>query len=492
VAGSIPALSAVVVSYERLVMKKEKKVSFRGLPSVDALLKREELQPLLEDVGRALVTFAVRQSIDRARESTKSKGVCPDIREIIANVNGIVDAVTKPSLKAVINATGVIIHTNLGRVPLGDKVLIDISNIITSYSNLEFDLEAAERGNRNVHLSRLLNYITGAEASLVVNNNAAALILALNTLANGKEVIISRGELIEIGGSFRIPEILAASGAKMIEVGATNKTRLSDYEKAVNPNTAIVLKAHKSNYTIEGFTEEVSVARLADFAKKNNLIMLYDIGSGLLRKPKLLPLENEPDVRSSLEDGADLVTFSGDKLLGGPQSGIIVGRTDLVALLTKAPMMRALRVGKLTIAALSSVVGSYLSDSSLVELPLFRMLGTSKKQLIKRAEKLVSMLRTSHVDATVVESQAQCGGGTLPGLVIESYAVALSASYGSQRARSGFAERTYRRLLQMPRPIVGILRQGEIIFDMLTVEDGDMKYLNTAIIAAVSVESDGV
>jgi L-seryl-tRNA(Ser) seleniumtransferase len=468
-------------------MAKEREADFRGLPAVDALLKSDDVKPLVEKAGRELVTFAVRESIERARQSVKQSAACPPTGELVESVKDIVALTAEPSLKPVINATGVILHTNLGRVPLGDKVLRDIGPIVCGYSNLEFDLEKAERGHRNVHISRLLAFITGAERALVVNNNAAALVLALSTLAAGKEVIISRGELIEIGGSFRIPEILATSGALMVEVGTTNKTRIADYEKAITSNTAILLKAHKSNYTISGFTEEASVSELASLAKKSNLVMLYDIGSGLLRKPARLPLETEPDVRSSLREGADLVAFSGDKLLGGPQSGIIVGKKDLVSRLEQAPLMRALRVGKLTISALSSVARSYLTDESLrADLPLFRMLGSSQETLKKRAERLVSMLRQSGIAAKVVESKGQCGGGTLPDVEIESYAVAMVASDQSQQARSDYAKRVYQSLLTARRPVVGVLRQGELVFDMLTLDDSELEEVNASLRAIIS------
>lgn len=467
-------------------MTKEREANFRGLPSVDALLKRDEINPLIETVGRELVTFAVRESIDRARQSVKKSEACPQMDDLIASVQETVAMMAEPSLKPVLNATGIVLHTNLGRVPLGIKVLRDIGPIVSGYSNLEFDLKKADRGHRNAHISHLLAFITGAEQAVVVNNNAAALILVLSTLAAGKEVIISRGELIEIGGSFRIPDILAASGARMVEVGTTNKTRVTDYEKAITPNTAILLKAHKSNYTISGFTEEVEVAQLAGLARKNNLVMLYDIGSGLLRKPARLPLETEPDVRSSLRDGADLVAFSGDKLLGGPQSGIVVGKKELVSRLEKAPLMRALRVGKLTIAALSSVVRSYLTDESLrADLPLFRMLGSSPDTLKKRAERLVSMLQQSDIAAKVVESKGQCGGGTLPGVEIESYAVAMVAKHESRQGRSDYAKRVYQSLLTARRPVVGVLRQGELIFDMLTLDDSELEQLNSTLRAVI-------
>ncbi len=411
----------------------------------------------------------------------------PTTEQLVTSTCRQVQKIFTPSLKSVVNATGVVIHTNLGRAPLGQKVLEEIKYIILEYSNLEFDLKHATRGKRNQHIVPLLKFITGAEDATVINNNAAGLILVLHTLAHNREVIVSRGELVEIGGSFRIPEILAASGAVMKEIGTTNKTHLSDYENAVNENTAMILKVHKSNYSIEGFAEEVPLKDLVKFAHSKNLPVLYDIGSGLLRKPEGLPLEDEPDVKTAVSEGADLIAFSGDKLLGGPQAGIVAGKKELIARLNKAPLMRALRVGKLTLAALSTVIRCYLNDHDLKEsLPLFSMLEQPEEKLKKKAGGLQQKLTDSGVDAKVVKSTAQCGGGTLPKLKIDSYAVALKSGHNSPKTRSRFAETVFHRLLDLDYPIIGILRQGDILFDVLTLSETDFPYITSAISEAIS------
>jgi L-seryl-tRNA(Ser) seleniumtransferase len=281
----------------------------RELPGVDTVLKQENIIGLVSRHGHELVAYVIRDVIDEIRTDMLTGKQAPGIEQIAETVCEKIKVFSSPTLKRVVNATGVVLHTNLGRAPLGEKVLEELKDIIRGYSNLEFNLKKASRGQRNDHVVSLLRFITGAEDAVVVNNNAAAIILALNTLAKNREVIISRGELIEIGGSFRIPEIMAASGAKMVEVGTTNKTHLADYEKAINQNTALIVKVHKSNYYIKGFSEEVPLKELVKLAHSAGLPVLYDIGSGLLRKPGNLPLREEPDVKTSLREGADLVTF---------------------------------------------------------------------------------------------------------------------------------------------------------------------------------------
>jgi len=431
----------------------------RQLPGVDILLNQAEVKQLVEEYGLDAVTYAVRGAINSAREKIL-KG--EDAGNLVEKAKETLETINKPSLKPIINATGVILHTNIGRAPLGEKVVAEVAKVLNGYSNLEFNLETGKRGKRNAHLAGLLKYITGAEDSVVVNNNAAAIVLILNTLAKDKEVIISRGELIEIGGSFRINEIMAAAGVKMVEVGTTNKTRLSDYEKAITENTALIFKAHKSNYSIKGFAEEVSIKDLADFAHKKNLPFVYDIGSGLLKRPGNLSLEGEPDVKSALKDGADLVCFSGDKLLGGPQAGIVVGKGEYVSKLAKAPLMRALRVGKMTIAALASVCQAYLKD--IPDLPIFKMLQRKPEEIKLLAEKLQAMIPGSEI----VENTGFCGGGTLPELEIKSYAVKLN---------NVDAEKTFYGLLKLDQPILGILRKGELLFDVLTVDKKNLEYI---------------
>ncbi|MBT4332917.1 MAG: L-seryl-tRNA(Sec) selenium transferase, partial [Candidatus Cloacimonetes bacterium] len=306
------------------------KEEMKKIPGVDILLNNEDIKVMIGIYGTELVTFSIRNVLDKIRANIIAGEKATEIDKILLQIKKALRSIGDKSLIEVINGTGIILHTNLGRSLLGEHVLNELKPIISNYSNLEFDLRTGRRGQRNSHISELMKFTCQAEDAVVVNNNAAAVMLILKTFAEGKEVIISRGELIEIGGSFRIPEIMEASGCKMVEVGATNRTKLSDYENAITKDTALIFKAHKSNYYIDGFTEEVELSDLTDLAKKHDLLFVYDLGSGLLRKPEGLPLENEPDVRSSLKAGCDIVSFSGDKLLGGPQAGIIAGKAELV------------------------------------------------------------------------------------------------------------------------------------------------------------------
>jgi L-seryl-tRNA(Ser) seleniumtransferase len=382
-----------------------------------------------------------------------------------------IDTIAKPTLRRVINATGVVIHTNLGRAPLGSAVLEALTPIVEGYSNLEFDLHSGERGHRDSHIRDILRYLTGADDALVVNNNAAAIMLCLSHLARGREVIVSRGELVEIGGAFRIPDIMAASGAIMKEVGTTNKTRLSDYEQAISDSTALIFKAHKSNYTIRGFTEEVSVTELAALAHRHNLPLIYDIGSGLLRKPLQLAQLDEPDVHSAIAAGADVVSFSCDKLLGGPQAGVVCGSATLIARLSRDPLMRALRVGKMTYAALGGAARHYLSDEALLHNnPLFSMLSADASEIRKRAVRLKRTLSGHGIYSSLVDSNGQCGGGTLPDVTIKSFALKLNCTKAE-------AQRIHGALREQPTPVVAILREGGLFFDLLTVNDIEIALL---------------
>jgi L-seryl-tRNA(Ser) seleniumtransferase len=394
------------------------------------------------------------------------------------------------SLRPVINATGVILHTNLGRAPLGRAVVEEIAEVAAGYSNLEFDLREARRGDRNVHVAEILRLLTGAEDALVVNNNAAGITLTLRTLAYGREVVVSRGELIEIGGSFRIPEIMAAAGARMVEVGTTNRTRLEDYERAIGPETALLFKAHKSNYSISGFAAEVPSAELAGLGRRRGVAFFYDLGSGLLRRPPGLPLEGEPDVAGALAGGADLVAFSCDKLVGGPQAGVVAGRTGLVAQLRRAPLMRALRVGKLTLAGLSAACRAYLRDESLErDNPTIAMLARSLSDLENLAAGLRAQIEGRGIAARVVDSAGQCGGGALPELSIPSRAVELVPREGIGDARVTFAERIYRRLLDGDPPVLAVLREGRLLLDVLTLSEAELPQAAQAVGTAVAVEA---
>ncbi|MBU1121785.1 MAG: L-seryl-tRNA(Sec) selenium transferase [Candidatus Omnitrophota bacterium] len=460
-------------------MKNEKlKIKLRELPGIDVVLGMPVIQTLVKTYGRNVVVYAARRVIGGMREEIKTGRGEVEKDSLVIRIVDMVEKIALCQFKPVINAAGIILHTNLGRAPLGMSLAQEIVAVLTGYSNLEFNLVAGRRGQRNDLSAPLINYLTGAGDSIVVNNNAAALMLSLHTLARGREVIISRGELVEIGGSFRVPDILRASGAKMVEVGTTNKTRLSDYEKALSPKTALILKVHKSNYSITGFSEEVSVKELSRFSRVHNLPFLYDIGSGLLQKPKGLDLKNEPDVKNVINDGVDLVTFSCDKLLGGPQAGIIAGRKDLINRLSRAPMMRALRVGKITIAALINVCRRYLNDKDLVsKTPLFGMLKKSKREKKKLATALVSEFSKHGIYSKILTSQGYCGGGTLPDVKIESFAVCLNFSHKKNKERAGAGEKLFRALLRIDKPIVGILRKGEILFDVLTLSSQDIPFI---------------
>jgi L-seryl-tRNA(Ser) seleniumtransferase len=463
---------------------------FRNLPSVDALLKRAPVAQLVSRFGRDIVVHAVREvvadfrrRIQEGKAAFSEDGIERAIGMYLLGIQGT-------SLKQMVNATGIVLHTNLGRAVLGKKILSDITPVVTGYSTVEFDCASASRGNRHAHIAPLLRYLTGAEDVLVVNNNAAGIILALSTLAPGREVVVSRGELIEIGGEFRIPDIMAASGACMKEVGTTNRTRLSDYESAITEKTACVFKAHKSNYTMSGFVEESPVKELAALCRKRGLFLIYDIGSGLLRKPEGLPLDREPDVAGSLSEGADLVLFSGDKLLGGPQAGIIAGKRDLVKRLARAPLMRALRVGKLTLAALSSACRLYLDDAELLSgNPTFRMLSRKEHDILGSARRLHDLLESRSIASSIVETEGQCGGGTLPDVRLKSHAVKVTASGSTGIERSRFSEKIFGRLLLLDRPVLGVLREGELLFDMRTVEDEAVDYCAGAIERAIKDET---
>jgi L-seryl-tRNA(Ser) seleniumtransferase len=447
------------------------------MPAVGELVHLPAVQTLIEKYGRSVVTYAIRRALDEKRSQMMHQETPASFsgEELIERSVSHIERIMKPGLKPVINATGIILHTNLGRALLGRKMLADIEPVICNYSNLEFDLETGQRGDRNTHLSELLRFLTGAEDSIVVNNNAAALVLTLSTLAKRREVIISRGELIEIGGSFRLPEIMRTSGAKMIEVGTTNRTRPSDYENAITPRTAMILKAHTSNYALQGFTEDVSVKELAGLAARHNLPLLYDIGSGLLCKPQGLSLAKEPDIHSALADGADLVCFSCDKLLGGPQAGVIAGRTELIRKLAKAPLMRALRVGKLTLAALESACRNYLSKDRLLQNnPTFSMLERSPRELTRLADQLAQRMTQAGLDVSVVDSPGQSGGGTLPDVSLPGKAVALVFPK-KQRAR--LVKETARELLRLERPVLSVLRNGQLLFDVRTLYEEDFSYI---------------
>jgi len=450
---------------------------FKKLPSVNVLLDALEQTGEATRFRRYVLKHAARRTVSAARERIVAGAPAPDAESLVRETRQYLEALASPPLRPVINATGVVLHTNLGRAPLGAETVRDIADTCTWYTNLEFDLEGARRGSRMAHVRELLRVLTTAEDVLVVNNNAASVLLALHALAEGGEVLISRGEMIEIGDSFRIPEIMAASGARVVEVGTTNRTRLSDYETAITPDTRVLLTAHRSNFVMRGFTESPALEELTELAHRRGLCLFYDLGSGLLERSDG-PAAGEPDVRSSIEKGADVVAFSCDKLLGGPQAGVLAGRSEFIARMARSPLMRALRVGKLTIAGLLAVCSRLLERDGLAQTPVFAMLHANPENARRSARELADRIASDDIRATVVESRAQCGGGSLPDVFFPSYAVeVLGAGNASKPRGPTFAERLHERLLRQNPPVLAVLREGRLFLDMLTVSELEMPVL---------------
>jgi L-seryl-tRNA(Ser) seleniumtransferase len=425
----------------------------RELPSVDELAGSRELEAFVVRHGRPFVVAAARVALERAREDVKAGFPAGDL---VARTTGELEARLRPSLRRVLNATGVVVHTNLGRAPLAEAALVRVHEVGAGYSNLEYDVEAGSRGSRQDHVAALLRDLTGAEAALVVNNNAAAVLLALAALAEGREVIVSRGELIEIGDGFRIPDVLARSGAILVEVGTTNRTRLADYERAVGDHTAALLRVHQSNFRLVGFTEQPRARDLARLADRHGLMLVEDLGSGAL-----VEADDEPTVAASVGAGAHVVTFSGDKLLGGPQAGIAVGRADLIERMRRHPLQRALRPDKLTLAALEGTLALYRSGADHV--PVLRMLAEPVEAVRARAERLAEL-----TGGTVDETTARPGGGSLPVMEIGSYACALPLELAEPLRRGEPA-------------VIGIVRDGRLLLDCRTLADAEVDEVAAAV-----------
>ncbi|MEW6660149.1 MAG: L-seryl-tRNA(Sec) selenium transferase [Thermodesulfobacteriota bacterium] len=444
----------------------------RQLPAVDELLRHPRLAAALAVLPRSLAVAVVRDCLGRQRQrfNTSRPESLPagfDLEGFLMEVTQALEAAAKPSLRRVINATGVIIHTNLGRSLLAGLALEQILEVASHYSNLEYDLARGERGSRHDHLEGLLKELTGCEAALVVNNNAAAVMLALNTLAQGREVIISRGQLIEIGGSFRMPEIMAASGALMKEVGTTNKTHLRDYENAITSETAALLKVHPSNFRIVGFTREVDTPDLVALARRYELLALEDLGSGCLLDLSPYGLEKEPTVQESLAAGLDLVLFSGDKLLGGPQAGLALGSREVVARLRQNPLTRALRPDKLTLAGLEATLRLYLEEPrALKAIPTLRLATRSLEELERQGRNLARVMKRRWGDKIKVAlraSEARVGGGSLPGASLPSRALALELPPLAPHELE-------MRLRQTHPPIIARLEHGALLLDLRTIQ----------------------
>lgn len=448
----------------------------RRLPAVDRLLQVPPLPDLLGQWPKELVVGAVRAVLDRQRDLIRQGEEPLDAPALAGHAAARIAASTRTSLRRVINATGVVLHTNLGRAPLGTEAVEAIVAVAGGYSSLEMDLASGKRGERYAHVVRLLQVLTGAEDSLVVNNNAAAVLLVLHTLARGREVVVSRGQLVEIGGSFRIPEVMAASGATLVEVGTTNKTYLRDYEQAIGPQTAALLRVHTSNYRLVGFTRQVTAAELAGLGHRYGLPVIEDLGSGLLADLSPWGIRGEPLVTSSLQDGMDVVTFSGDKLLGGPQVGIILGQRKYLEDMKRNNLLRALRVDKLTLAALEATLRLYLQpDRALAQVPALRMLTVGPEELEARAAKLAGLLARAcgpAVGVEVIRGFSQAGGGSLPGVDLPTFVVQVQPQDAGVRVEALAAE-----LRQGDPAVIGRVRKDMLFLDVRTVPEGDFAEL---------------
>ncbi len=456
----------------------------RDIPSVDRLLGSEPFTALLAEAPRSLVLRAIQEVQDGVRSAVAAGGSVPDaLREpawYAARAAEALARLRRPSLRPLINASGVVLHTNLGRAPLAAAAQEAMVQVAGGYSNLEYELEEGTRGSRYHHCAQLLCRLTGADAALVVNNNAAALVLALNTLAEGREAVISRGELVEIGGSFRIPEIMARSGTRMVEVGATNRTHAQDYAESITDRTAVILKVHRSNFRITGFTAEVSASELVALAHAHDVLLLHDLGSGLLLPAAMLGLPYEPTAGEALATGADVVTMSGDKLLGGPQAGLILGRAPLIERLRRNPLCRALRVDKLTLAALEATLTLYLDpDLARREIPVLRMLTTPPDELGERARAFTARLEVAGIAATVAEGGSAIGGGAFPDVELPTFLVQLQADHISAAELDG-------RLRNGSPPVVARIIEGRVSLDLRTVVEGEDSSLADAVIRALT------
>ncbi len=457
----------------------------RHLPKVHALLESEYAQALMANVPRSAVVDEVRAELDALRQKVLAGEAAPPFQDA-----DIFDAITKRlhdndlrRLQRVVNATGIVIHTNMGRAPMADAAVEAVVAVAGNYSNLELDLAAGKRGGRGGQIEELLQTLTGAEAALVVNNNAAAVLLALSTVAAGGEVVISRGELVEIGGGFRVPDVIVQCGGKLVEVGTTNKTRLSDYAQAITADTKVLLKVHASNYKIIGFTTETSVAELAELGRERGLLTLNDLGSGALVDVTRFGLPHEPTVQETLKAGADVAMVSGDKLLGGPQCGIILGKSEPVKRMAASPLFRALRADKMTLAALEATLRLYLDEERLTQsVPVLHMLSLSKAALTKRARRLRNALaKLPGLEVSLAEGAGYTGGGALPMVPLPTMLVQVKPHTES-------AEHLAEALRRGSPPVMGVLSDGVFALDVRTVRDAEFALIVQAIKAALRQE----
>lgn len=450
----------------------EKKEMLRNLPKMDSLLRRRDVLALIQAHGKARVLDALRQELDAARKNIMESG--PFDADIISLAQKRLHQ--KNAVQRVVNATGILLHTNLGRAPMAKAAAAAAYEAALGYCDLEFDLASGKRGARLDKINALLSHLFSAESALVVNNNAAAVLLMLSALACGRDVITSRGELVEIGGSFRIPEVMEQSGARLKEVGATNKTHLSDYARAVDENTAALLKVHTSNYSIQGFTQSVSLEELKGLSEETGVPLLYDIGSGALLRLSKYGLSDEPLIQKSLAAGCDVVSFSGDKLLGGPQAGILVGKKEYIDKMKSHPLYRALRVDKMCLAALHQTLELYLDEErARTYIPFYRMLEETPERLKKRAQILLRQLSGTIKGAKLCPLSSLCGGGSCPTETLPSFGISIETED---------AEAYLAALRRQETPIVARISEGRVLFDMRTVHEEEMPALQKGILCA--------
>ncbi|MFC1935540.1 L-seryl-tRNA(Sec) selenium transferase [Chloroflexota bacterium] len=435
--------------------------SFRGLPSVDLVLSQEPIRDLVHTYSHDAVVALIRRQLEESRQAIANGNAPPTLAELVETVKQRAARAWRPFPQPVINATGVILHTNLGRAPLSLKATEAIASTARGYTNLEFDLEKGQRGFRQAYVDSLLCQLTGAQAAFVVNNNASAVMLGLAAVAYGKEVVISRGEAIEIGGGFRIPEVLAQSGATLVEVGTTNRTYVADYEAAITENTAVLLKVHSSNFRVLGFTHAPNTEELVELGRRHNLPILHDLGSGCLLETTQFGLAHEPMPQESIAAGCGLAFFSGDKLLGGPQAGIVVGQQELVRRLEHHPLARAVRMDKLGLAALSATLLHYVKGEATSAIPAWRMIATPASELKRRARRWQRALGPR---ASIVPGESTIGGGSLPGETLPTWLVALEPD-----SSSGGAEGLASRLRNANPPVVARIEGERVLLDPRTV-----------------------
>jgi L-seryl-tRNA(Ser) seleniumtransferase len=474
-------------------MDNDKKDAFRNIPAVDRLLECPDLQEISNKYPRMLILKAINLILDEYRGKIERGGLDDrsvlTLESISADVVKRLEILAQSSLRPVINATGVVIHTNLGRSILGERVLSRFSPLAGGYCNLEYDLDRGKRGSRYTHAEGILKELTSSEAAMVVNNNAAAVFICLETLAKGREVIVSRSELVEIGGSFRIPDVMKKSGARMVEVGTTNKTHLKDYEEAISPDTALLLRVHRSNFQIVGFTEDVASPHLVELGKRHGIPVMEDLGSGCLIDFSTYGFLKEPTVREVLAQGLDLVTFSGDKLLGGPQAGIILGRKDLVDAVKENQLSRVLRIDKLTLLALEETLNIYRDErNALEEIPTLRMISMPYNRLKTRARRLSRMigaLNTKAFEICLIDGGSKVGGGALPLLELPTCLLGLIP----QKLTAHFMNEW---LTSYNPPIIVRVDDGKVLLDMRTIQDKELKTVAQAIqeLAAVGINAE--